>query len=102
MKKFNEINRQEKTINKFALVVAAIQDKTANRTQFNREGSCSLGEIYAIKVDNHRFYTLVIKYQGYREYYISRYGRKQSQTNDKKLTKTIESISKITITKFLQ
>jgi hypothetical protein len=102
LKKFNELNRNEKTTRKFILVIEAVKEKISNKTQFNYEGSCELGDIFAIKVDNHRFYTLVIKNQGYRELFISRYGRKQSQKNDKKLTTTINSISKLSIQKLLE
>lgn len=102
MKKFNQINRNAKTVKKFVLVIEAVKLNVANKSQWNWEGSCELGEIYAIKVDNHRFYTLVCKSLGYRELYISRYGRKQSNSNDKKLTATINSISNITIQKPLQ
>ncbi len=101
-KKFTEINRNEKLTNKFVLVIESVKNKIANKTQFNWESSCSLGEIYAIKVDNHRFYTLVCKNLGYRELYICRYGRKQTQQNDKKLIAIINSISKISIQKLLQ
>lgn len=102
LKKFNELNRNEKTTRKFILVIESVKEKISNTTQFNYEGSCELGDIFAIKVDNHRFYTLVIKNQGYRELFISRYGRKQSQKNDKKLTTTINSISKLSIQKLLE
>lgn len=102
MKKFNQINRNEKTVKKFVLVIEAVKVNVANKSQWNWESSCDLGEIYAIKVDNHRFYTLVCKNLGYRELYISRYGRKQTNSNDKKLIATINSISKITIQKLLE
>jgi len=95
IKKFNQINRDPKAIKKFVLVIEAVKANVANKTQFNKEGSCDLGDIYAIKVNNHRFYTLVCKKGGYKELYISRYGRKQSQKNSKKLTTTINSIAKV-------
>ena len=94
-KKFTEINRNNVSTNKFVLVIEAVKNNIANKSQFNWEGSTQLGEIYAIKVDEHRFYTLVCKNDGYRELFICRYGRKQTQQNDKKLTATIDSISKI-------
>ena len=102
MKKFNQINRNEKTVKKFVLVIEAVKVNVANKSQWNWEARCEMGDIYAIKVDNHRFYTLVCKNHGYRELYISRYGRKQTNTNDKKLLSAINSISKITIKKQLQ
>ncbi|RCW89790.1 hypothetical protein DFQ08_1095 [Winogradskyella arenosi] len=102
MKKFNQINRDEKTVKKFVIVIEAVKVNVANKSQWNWESKCDLGEIYAIKVDNHRFYTLVCKNLGYRELYISRYGRKQTNSNDKKLIATINSISKITIQKLLE
>lgn len=102
LKKFNEINRKDKSINKFVLVIESIKCGFANKSQFNWEDRCDLGEIYAIKVDQHRFYTLVCKNQGYKEFYISRYGKKQSQTNDKKLQTTIDSIKQISIQKLLE
>lgn len=102
MKKFNQINRNDKTVKKFVLVIEAVKLNVANKSQWNWEANCKLGEIYAIKVDNHRFYTLVCKNIGYRELYISRYGRKQTNSNDKKLITTIKSISNITIKKPLE
>lgn len=101
-KKFTEINRNVKLTNKFILVVEAVKNKVSNKTQFNKEGKCELGDIYAIKVDNHRFYTLVTKNGGYRELFICRYGRKQSNQNDKKLTSIIDSIPKINVQILLQ
>jgi len=81
------------------LVIEAVKINAHNKHQFNSEYKCDLGDIYAIKVENHRFYTLIFKDDGYRNLYISRYGRKQTQQNDKKLTTTIQSISKIEIKK---
>lgn len=101
-KKFNEVSRNERTVHKFTLVVEAVKLRIENRTQFNWEGSCPYGEIYAIKVDNHRFYTVVRNFDGYRNLYICRYGRKQSNSNDKTLTATIDSISKIEIQHFFE
>lgn len=101
-KKFTEINRNKKLTNKFVLVIEAIKNKISNKTQFNLEGKCDFGEIYAIKVDNHRLYTLVTKNLGYRELFICRYGRKQSNQNDKKLLSKINSIPNITIQKLLE
>jgi len=101
-KKFTEINRINKLTTKFVLVIEAVKNKISNKTQFNWEANCEFGEIYAIKIDNHRFYTLVIKNQGYRELFICRYGRKQSNNNDKKLLSIINSIPNITIQKLLQ
>ena len=101
-KKFTEINRSVKLTNKFVLVIEAVKNNIANKTQFNWEASCDLGEIYAIKIDNHRFYTLVCKNSGYRELYICRYARKQTQQNDKKIVATLNSIPKISIQKLLQ
>ncbi len=102
LKKFNEINRNLKLTNKFVLVIEAVKNNIANKTQFNWEDSCDLGEIYAIKVDNHRFYTLVSKNIGYRELFICRYGKKQTQQNDKKILAIVQSIPKISIQKLLQ
>ena len=101
-KKFTEINRNERYISKFVIILEAVKQNIANKSQFNFESRCALGDIYAIKVDNHRFYTLCCKSGGYREFYICRYGRKQSQENTKKLTTTIESIHKISIQKLLK
>ena len=100
-KKFMEINRNKVLTNKFTLAVESIKNNQANRSQWNWEDSCSLGEIHAIKVDNYRFYTLVQKNGGYRELFMCRYGRKQSQSNDKALKDTISSISNIIIQKQL-
>ncbi len=99
-KKFNEISRSQKTINKFVLVIESVKLRIDNKTQFNWEGKCDYGDIYAIKVDNHRFYTIIYNHDGYRNLYICRYGRKQSNSNDKTLTGTIDSISKIEIQNF--
>lgn len=96
-KKFNEISRSQKTVNKFVLVIEAVKLRIDNKTQFNWEGKCDYGDIYAIKVDNHRFYTIIYNHDGYRNLYICRYGKKQSNSNDKTLTSTIDSISKIEI-----
>ncbi|WP_157494225.1 hypothetical protein [Fulvivirga imtechensis] len=100
-KKFTEIHRNKTLINKFVLVIEAVKKGIANRTQWNFEAKTKHGDIYAIKVDQHRFYTLAIKSGGYRELYICRYGKKESQKNSKKLTSTIDSISTIQIQKLL-
>lgn len=98
-KKFGEVLSNEKTQKKFLIILKAIEQKIANRTQYNREGKCDLGIIYAIKIDNHRFYTIESTVGSWRELFICRYGKKQSQTNDKKLTDTINSIKEIEIKK---
>ena len=100
-KKFTEINRDEKLIKKFVLVIEAVKTNTHNKTQYNWECDFTYGSVYAIKVDSHRFYTLQVTNGGYKELYISRYGKKESQENTKKLTATIESIEKIQIQKLL-
>ena len=100
-KKFTELHRSKALINKFVLVIEAVKKGIANSTQWNFESKTSSGDIYAIKVDQHRFYTLTTKSEGYRELYICRYGKKESQKNSKKLTSTIDSISNIQIQKLL-
>ncbi|WP_396159663.1 hypothetical protein [Flavobacterium sp.] len=100
-KKFNEINKNTKLFRKFILVIEAVKTKVHNKTQFNWEMSFDCGEVYAIKIDNHRFYTLVVVNSGYRELYMSRYGKKESQENTKKLISTISSIENISIQKAL-
>jgi hypothetical protein len=77
---------------KFYRCIKAIEGNFANRTQYNLEKDCDNGKVYAIKINLHRFYTLDITENGKRCLYISKYGKKQSQTNDKKLTKIIESV----------
>ncbi len=99
VKKFNQINRSNKQTEKFVLIIEAVRMEVANKTQYNKESTCDYGTIYAIKIDEHRFYTIESHENGCKELYISRYGRKQTQTNDKKLTNIIDSISKIEITK---
>lgn len=99
LKKFNEINRTNSSTKKFVLVIESVKLNIANKTQWNWEGMCDLGQIFAIKVDEHRFYTIESKSNGYRELFICRYGRKQSNSNDKKLTTTINSIAKIEVEK---
>lgn len=101
VKKFNQINRNPTTTNKFVLVIEAVKAGVANKSQWNWEDSCDLGEIFAIKVNEHRFYTVVSSCQGYRELFICRYGRKQTNSNDRKLLTTIGSISKIELQKVL-
>lgn len=100
-KKFTEINRVEKSIKKFILVLEAVKTNVHNKTQYNWEGDYPCGPIYAIKVDEHRFYTLQVANGGYKELYISRYGKKESEQNSKKLTSTIETIQHIQIQKLL-
>lgn len=100
-KKFNEINKNPKLFKKFILVIEAVKTKVHNKTQFNWEMSFECGEVYAIKIDNHRFYTLLVVNSGYRELYMSRYGKKESQENTKKLISTISSIENISIQKAL-
>lgn len=100
-KKFNEINKNPKLYKKFILVVEAVKNKVHNKTQFNWEMSFDCGEVYAIKIDNYRFYTLVVLNSGYRELYMSRYCKKESQENTKKLIATISSIENISIQKAL-
>lgn len=100
-KKFNEINKNPKLFKKFILVIEAVKNKVSNKTQFNWEERFEIGEVYAIKIDNHRFYTLVVVNAGYRELYMSRYGKKESQENTKKLISIIDSIKNISIQKAL-
>ncbi len=100
-KKFTEINRNPTLVKKFVLVIEAVKKNISNKSQFNYEDTCEFGDIFAIKVDNHRFYTLVQKNIEYRELYICRHGKKQTQQNDKKLTAIIKSIPQISIQKML-
>jgi len=100
--KFVELNKDPKALNKFTLVIESVKQNIANKTQYNLELEIKdVGTVYAIKVDQHRFYTLQIKYMGYRELYICRYMKKESQQNTKKLTDTISSIKSIQIQKIL-
>lgn len=98
-KKFTEINRNEKLTQKFVLVIQAVKYKTENKTQYNWEADFDFGSVYAIKIDSHRFYTLQTKNEGYRELYICRYGKKESEENTKKLITTINAIQSIQIEK---
>lgn len=98
-KKFTEINRSEKLTRKLVLVIESVKNKTENRTQYNWETDFNFGSVYAIKIDSHRFYTLQINSGGYRELYICRYGKKESQENTKKLITTINTIQNIQIEK---
>ncbi|MGA9212355.1 hypothetical protein [Kaistella sp.] len=93
----SNVHRDNRSYKKLELVLAAIRLKTANRTQYNFEANLACGKVYAIKVDEHRFYTLEKTSEGYRDYYITKYGRKQSDKNTKKLTDIIDSIDNITI-----
>jgi hypothetical protein len=70
-KKFSELHRDKKLKRKFVLVILAIREHIANSTQWNFESKSPLGDIYAIKVEQHRFCTLVRKSEGYRELYVS-------------------------------
>ena len=99
MKKFSEINRNTKLTKKFVLVIEAVKEQIHNKTQYNWEMDFNMRTVYAIKIDLHRFYTLEIKTNGYRELFICRYGKKESQENTKKLTTTINSIKDIEIEK---
>lgn len=98
-KKFTEINRNEKLTRKFVLVIEAVKTNSHNKTQYNWEADFDCGSVYAIKVDTHRFYTLQITNNNYRELFICRYGKKESQENTKKLTTTIDTIESIQIEK---
>ncbi len=97
-KKFTEINRNETLKKKFILVIEAVKVKAANKSQYNLEGSFPIGSVYAIKVDQHRLYTLQrSSNDGYRELFIYRHAKKETQKNDKKLNDTIDTIKKIEI-----
>ena len=98
---FMLINRSQSVLNKFLLVIEAVKTKIHNRTQYNWEMDLEIGSVYAIKIDLHRFYTLQIERLGFRELYICRYGKKESQQNSKKLIAIIESIDSIDIYKVL-
>ncbi len=98
-KKFTEINRNEKLTRKFVLVIESVKTNSYNKTQYNWECDFDFGSVYAIKVDLHRFYTLQMTNNGYRELYICRYGKKESQENTKKLITTITTIESIQIEK---
>lgn len=100
--KFVDINRDIRLLNKFTIVIEAVKENIANKSQYNWELDIpGIGSVYAIKIDKHRFYTLQIVFSGYRELYICRYGKKESQENTKKLTDTISSIKSIEIQKIL-
>lgn len=99
LQKFSEIHRNEKLKRKLAIIFAAIKTNVSNSTQYNYEGPCENGKIYAIKIDSHRFYTIQITNNGYRELFISRYQKKESQKNTKKIDQTLEAIKKIEIQK---
>lgn len=98
-KKFSELSRKPKLMNKFLLIIKAVESNEHNRTQFNHEDECDYGRIFAIKINEHRLYTIVHNDKGIRNLYISRYGRKQSQKNDKNIKSIIDSIRKIIIHK---
>lgn len=99
--KFVELNRNPISLKKFLLVIEAVKLGSANRTQYNWEQDFSFGSVYAIKVDQHRFYTLQKTNFGFKELYICRYNKKESQTNTKKIQSTIDSIEFIEIQKIL-
>ncbi len=99
--KFVEINRKPALTNKFILVIEAVKTNNFNRSQYNWEKDLDIGSIYAIKIDTHRLYTLQINTKDFRELYICRYGKKESQENTKKLINTISSIKSIQIKKLL-
>ena len=99
VKKFNEINRNEKLTRKFVLVIEAVKVNDYTKSQYNWEADFKCGSVYAIKVDSHRFYTPQVVNNNYRELYICRYGKKESQENTKKLTSTVNSIENIQIEK---
>lgn len=98
-KNFGIINRDSTLLKKFVLAVEAIKTNTSNKSQFNLEQDGNGYKIYAIKVDFHRFYSILAVIESYREIYICRYGKKESQQNTKKLTNIIESIHNIEISK---
>lgn len=98
-KKFTEINRNERLTRKFVLVIEAVKINSHNKMQYNWEADFDCGSVFAIKVDHHRFYTLQMNNANYRELYICRYGKKESQGNTKKLTTTINTIESIQIQK---
>ena len=87
VKKFSELHRDRKQTNKFVLVIESVKTGVANTTQWNFESKTDLGDIYAIKVDQHRFYTLVVKNAGYKKLYIFRYANKENKQNSKKVDK---------------
>ena len=95
VKKFVEINRDSKMLKKLIMVIEAVKINNFNRTQYNYEGKTALGDIYAIKVEQHRFYTLQLSNDRFRELFICRYGKKESEQNDKQLTTTIKAIEQI-------
>lgn len=97
LKKFHEIHRNEILVNKFIYVIEAVKEGIQNRTQYNWEADICYGKVYAIKVDSHRFYTLQVTNNGFKELYICRYGKKESQKNDKTLNAIIQSIDGINI-----
>lgn len=94
-KKFQQITRDQRLLHKFTLVIEAVKQNIANKTQWNWESKCDLGNIYAIKVSQHRFYTLIFSREGYRNLFICKYGKKESQSNSKKLLATINSIHSV-------
>lgn len=100
-KKFTELNRNSVWLKKFTLVIESVKRGISNSTQWNHELQTPDGPVFAIKVDLNRYYTLVKINDGYKELFICRYGKKESQQNTKKLTATIEAVSKIQIQKIL-
>lgn len=101
LKKFSLIHRNPTSVNKFKIIIKAIERDITNKTQWNWEGTCSYGEIYAIKIDEHRIYTVVHVHNSIKCLFMCKYGRKQSQKNDKKLNNIIRSISNLSFQKVL-
>ncbi|MFM9400795.1 hypothetical protein ACKLNQ_02510 [Myroides odoratimimus] len=103
MKKIHEFSRSD-DLEKFKLVLYAVRDEIANRTQFNREGDCSLGVIYAIKVGQHRFYSIYTNnpMDNYRELYVCKYEKKQTQKNNNTINETLKAIKKLEFNKLFE
>ena len=97
LKKYSELHRQIKVIDKLIIVLEAVKKNVANTSQYNFEGNSKYGKVFAIKIDQHRFYTIDTSKAGYRILYICRYEKKESQKNTKKIKQSIEAIDKIEI-----
>lgn len=75
------------------IVLEAVKNNVHTTEQFNYESECPDGKIYAIKVDDYRFYTIMNLFDSYRDLYISKYEKKKTNKNNKKINQSLDSIS---------
>ncbi|MDM1397103.1 hypothetical protein HX049_07935 [Myroides odoratimimus] len=90
---YHQLSKNTIKFKKFWVVVVAVKEGSSTKEQFNYEGNCDGGKIFAIKVNQDRFYGVMSSHDNYRVFVISKFLKKETQKNDKKIKQVLTTIS---------